>query len=97
MAVKRIAEEQVYSSILNLFSRKDVDHEEIAKIIVKICSAIEIENENADLKTVVKNALLLILGLLHKDKSMDDFGVDFKSLPDTPKRKIARDLQEIFI
>jgi len=96
MAAKRIAEEQVYSSILNLFSRKDVDYEEIAKIIVKICSAIEIENENADLKTVVRNALLLILGLLHEDRSIDEFGVDFKFLPDTPKQKIARDLQEIF-
>ncbi len=97
MAAKRIAEEEVYSSILNLFSRKDVDHVEIAKIIVKICYAIEIENENADLKTVVKNAILLILGLLHKDRSMDGFGMDFKSLPDTPKRKIARDLQVIFM
>jgi len=97
MAAKRIAEEQVYSSILDLFSRKDVDLEEIAKIIVKICSAIEIENENADLRNVVKNALLLILGLLHKDKAIDEFGMDIESLPDTPKRKITRDLQEIFI
>nr|MDO8114581.1 hypothetical protein [Candidatus Sigynarchaeota archaeon] len=88
MAAKRIAEEQVYSSILNLFSKKDVDHEEIAKIIVKICSAIEIDNENADLKNVVKNALLLILGLLYKDKSIDDFGVDIKSIPPTTKRAI---------
>ena len=96
MAAKRIAEEQVYSSILNLFSKKDVDHEEIAKIIVKICSAIEIDNENADLKNVVKNALLLILGLLHKDKSIDDLGVDIKSIPPTTKRAIDRDLQELF-
>jgi len=97
MAAKRIAEEQVYSSILNLFSRKDVDHEEIAKIIVKICSAIEIENENADLKTIVKNALLLILGLLHKDKSIDTIGMDIKAISTDMRRKITRDLQEIFI
>jgi len=93
---KPIAEEQVYASIVNLFANKEANYKDIAKIIVEVCSAIEIGGGNVDPKAVEKNALLLILGLLHKDKPNREYGVDLKSLPETKMRKIIRDLQDIF-
>ena len=45
MVDKRIAEEQVHASILALFSKNDVDHAEIARLIVKICSTVEDDKE----------------------------------------------------
>jgi hypothetical protein len=99
MIAKNVIEEQIYPSILNLFSDKEVDYEAIGKIIVEVCSSIEAESgdeSNPDPKTVVKNALMLILGLLHRDAPIDEIGVDFKSLPAAKIRKINRDLAEIF-
>ncbi|HME52353.1 MAG TPA: hypothetical protein VKM55_09060 [Candidatus Lokiarchaeia archaeon] len=99
MIAKKALEEMIYPSILNMFSDTEVDYEKLGKIIVDVCSSIEAEGDDetiTDPKTVVKNALMLILGLLHRDEPIDEFGVDFKSLPAAKIRKITRDLQEMF-
>ncbi|HME52542.1 MAG TPA: hypothetical protein VKM55_10015 [Candidatus Lokiarchaeia archaeon] len=99
MIARKTIEEQIYPSILKMFSNPEVDYEKISNIIVDVCSSIETEgnNENsADPKTVVKNALMLILGLLHMNKPIDEIGVDLKTLPAAKIKKINRDLQEIF-
>ena len=99
MIAKKAIEEQIYPSILNMFSDAEVDYEKVGKIIVEVCSTLDAEGDDetsTDPKTVVKNALMLILGLLHRDEPIDEIGVDFKSLPPAKIRKIKRDLQEIF-
>jgi F420-0:gamma-glutamyl ligase-like protein len=99
MIAKNAIEEQIYPSILNMFSNTQVDYERISKIIVDVCASIETEEHdelNPDPKTMVKNVLLLILGLLHLNKPIDEIGVDLKTLPKAIITKINRDLQEIF-
>jgi hypothetical protein len=100
MIAKKIIEDQIYGSIVNLYQDKGaVDYEKIGMLIVEACTAIEAEadsSENIDPRMVVKNALLLILGLLHKDEPIDNYGTDFKNLPPTKVRKFLRDMQGIF-
>nr|MDO8114717.1 hypothetical protein [Candidatus Sigynarchaeota archaeon] len=99
MIAKKVIEEQIYSTIMGLYADKEgVDYEKVGKLIVEVCSAIEAEaqGENVDPKDIVKNALLLILGLLHKNDPIDNFGTDFRNLPASKVRKITRDLQSIF-
>jgi len=99
MIAKKAIEEQIYPSILNMYSDKEVDYEAVGKIIVEVCSSIEAEGDdenNPDPKNVVTNALMMILGLLHRDAPIDEIGVDFKTLPPAKIRKITRDLAEIF-
>ncbi len=100
MIAKKIIEDQIYGSIVSLYQDKGgVDYEKVGKLIVEVCTAIEAHasnDENIDPRTIVQNALLLILGLLHKDEPIDNYGTDFKSLPTSKVRKIARDMQSIF-
>jgi len=99
MIAKKALEEQIYPSILSMFAETEIDYEKLGKLIVEVCSSIEAEGDDEsilDPKNVVTNALMLILGLLHKDEPIDEIGVDFKSLPTAKIRKINRDLADIF-
>ena len=101
MIAKTIIEDQIYGSIVSLYQDKEaVDYEKVGKLIVEACTAIEAHagdsNEEIDPRVIVKNALLLILGLLHKDEPIDNYGTDFKSLPPGKVRKFVRDMQGIF-
>jgi hypothetical protein len=100
MIAKKIIEDQIYGSIVSLYQDKEaIDYEKVGKLIVEACTAIEAHadtNESIDPRTIVKNALLLILGLLHKDEPIDNYGTDFKNLPDRKMRKFVRDMQDIF-
>lgn len=99
MIAKKAIEEQIYPSILNMFSDTVVDYEKVGKIIVEVCSSLEAEGDDEttiDTMIVVKNALMLILGLLHRDEPIEEIGIDFKNLPPAKIRKITRDLREIF-
>ncbi|MBN2154124.1 MAG: hypothetical protein JW839_21895 [Candidatus Lokiarchaeota archaeon] len=100
MIAKKIFEDQIYSSIVSLYHDKGgVDYEKVGKLIVEACTAIEAHadnEENIDPRDIVKNALLLILGLLHKDEPIDNYGTDFKNLPAGKVRKFVRDMQDIF-
>jgi hypothetical protein len=96
---RKTIEEQIYPSIVNMFSDADVDYVKISKVIVDVCSSIEAgsgDDDGADPKTVVKNVLILILGLLHKNKAIDEIGVDLATLPAAKIQKITRDLQDLF-
>ena len=95
-----MVEEQFYLPIIKLFDgKKEVDYTKLGRLIVEVCSAIEKENNPAkvDPKNIVRNSLLLILGLLHKDEPIDTFGKEINDLSAAKKRKIARDLQDVFV
>ncbi len=100
MIAKKIIEDQIYGSIMSLYQDKDaVDYEKVGKLIVEVCTAIEAhtaEEEEIDPRTIVKNALLLILGVLHKDEPIDNYGTEFKNLPAKKMRKFVHDMQSIF-
>lgn len=101
MIAKKILEDQIYGSIVNLYQEKEgIDYEKVGKLIVEACTAIEAHaddiNEDIDPRSIVKNALLLILGLLHKDEPIDNYGIEFKNLPPSKVRKFVRDMQGIF-
>lgn len=97
MIAKRITEEQMYSRILDLYSKNDVDYTEISKIIFNLYSMNDIESENISFDVYARNILLLIIGLLRKDKAIEERGIDIKFLPETTTRKIIRDLKAIFM
>ncbi|MEX2683180.1 MAG: hypothetical protein Q6373_016465 [Candidatus Sigynarchaeota archaeon] len=100
MIAKKILEDQIYGSIVNLYQNKGaVDYEKVGKLIVEVCTAIEahaVNDEDIDPRTIVQNALLLILGLLHKDEPIDNYGTDFKNLPAKKMQKFISDMQSIF-
>lgn len=101
MIAKTIIEDQIYGSIVSMYQDKEsVDYEKVGKLIVEACTAIEAHaddsNEEIDPRVIVKNALLLILGLLHKDEPIDNYGTDFNKLPPGKVRKFVRDMQGIF-
>nr|MDO8119447.1 hypothetical protein [Candidatus Sigynarchaeota archaeon] len=96
MISKKVAEEQVYFPIVSQFGEKDIDYEFIGKIIVDACNAIDDENQDVDPKAIVKNALLLILGLIHKNEPVDKLGKDISSLGPDEVRRIEDDLKSAF-
>jgi hypothetical protein len=101
MIAKKLIEDAIYGSIVSLYQDKEaIDYEKVGKLIVEACTAIEAHaedtNEEIDPRIIVKNALLLILGLLHKDEPIDNYGTDFKNLPAGKVRKFVRDMQDIF-
>ncbi len=96
MISKRIAEDQIYLPIVSQFVEKDVDYELIGKIIVNACKSFDLENQEVDPKAVVKNALLLILGLIHKDEPVDKIGKDMSMLSPEEVKRIEEDLKSAF-
>nr|MDO8086933.1 hypothetical protein [Candidatus Sigynarchaeum springense] len=100
MIAKKVIEDQIYGSIMSLYQDENaVDYEKVGKLIVEVCTAIEAhsaDEQDIDPRTVVKNALLLILGLLHRDEPIDNYGTEFKKLPAKKIRKFVSDMQGIF-
>lgn len=99
MIAKKLLEEQVYFPIVNQFSQSNVDFELLGRIIVDVCGALEAAEEApADVqpRNLVKNALLLILGLLHKNAPVDSYGRDIASLSPEDIERVRRQIEDVF-
>ena len=99
MIAKKLLEEQIYFPIVNQFTQSSVDFEMLGKIIVDVCAGLEAAGEDvADLqpRALVKNALLLILGLLHKDAPVDNYGKDIASLPPEDIDRVRMQIEAVF-
>ncbi|MHA1680745.1 MAG: hypothetical protein ACTSUE_07040 [Promethearchaeota archaeon] len=91
-------EESIYLPIIQQFSEEKVDYELIGKIIVEACRGLEQVNADngIDPKTIVKNALLLILGLIHKNQPLEEYGSDMDELDQERIEKLRAGLKIAF-
>jgi len=98
MANKIILEDQIYMRVIESFTgMSEIDHEVLEKLIADTCTAVEAEEDGnkIDVDVVVRNVLLLILGLLHKDKPIDNLGQDLYALPPLRLAKFLGDIQNM--
>ncbi|MHA1793161.1 MAG: hypothetical protein ACTSVI_10990, partial [Promethearchaeota archaeon] len=52
-------------------------------------------NKNIDPKNVVKNALLLVLGLIYKDRPIETYGEDISELDPSTLDNIRKEIKDI--
>jgi hypothetical protein len=96
MSIRKTEPERLYLSIVEQFDEDKLDFELIGKIIVEVCREIKTNGDKLQFDTIAQNALLLILGLIHKDKPVEEFGDDLWSLdPSEIARKII-EFKEVF-
>lgn len=89
-------EEDLYLPIIKEFGKENIDYALIGKVIVDVCHELGDLNENTDPKIIVKNALLLVLGLLHRNKPVEDYGKDLWSLDEDNIETVKERLKNIF-
>ncbi|MFX0102075.1 MAG: hypothetical protein ACFFCS_21090 [Candidatus Hodarchaeota archaeon] len=88
--------ETLYMEIVQQFDDDDVDYERIGKVIVSVCREIHTNGDKLKFDTVAQNALLLILGLIHKDEPIEEFGNDLWELDPSEIAKRLVEFKEVF-
>lgn len=91
-------DESIYGPIVEQFSETSIDFEEVGKLIVAACSRLDKGKLDMDKKTIAKNALLLVLGLIHKDEPVDKIGEELWNLSNEEiKTKIDEFKEMLFV
>ena len=95
MSLVNNLEDQLYMPIIEQFKKDKIDYEFIGKIIVDICNKLDIKSVNINPKTIMKNALLLVLGLIYKDEPIETYGDDISELDRSTINKIRKEIKDI--
>ncbi|MHA1370432.1 MAG: hypothetical protein ACTSRA_12030 [Promethearchaeota archaeon] len=97
MGTSLTLEENIYIPIIELFKNKDVDYEKIGKLIINACNLLECQsNVDIDERVIIRNALLLILGLIYKDEPIENLGKDIHALSSNEVNRIIEDIRAVF-
>lgn len=96
MSMKRSKPETLYLSIVEQFEEDELDYKRIGEIIVEVCREIKTNGDRLKFDTVAQNALLLILGLIHKDEPIEEFGNDLWELEPSEIAKKLVEFKDVF-
>ena len=88
--------EQIYDDILKLFN--EMDYEKVGRLMIEACNLIELNNgATVNKKDVIRNALLLLLGAMHKEEPLEEIGRDFWELDKNSIKKFLKEFKDTFI
>jgi hypothetical protein len=85
-------ERKVYMPLVQQYERTDPDERVISNTIIEICRLNGTDQE--EIKTILKNVLLLVVGLYYKHRAIDDWGKNFWSLEPSKLEGLLGEIKE---
>jgi hypothetical protein len=90
------SEETIYINILREYVKDGIDFETVGHLIVDACNVVKETTEEVDPRNIVRNALLLVLAMLHKNEPIENLGKDIWSMSKTEIKKNLAKMKDLF-